>query len=433
MPAVPFPFPGRVLPLPAGTFRALGHRDFRLLWSGQAISLVGGWMQHVARGWLVLRLSDSAWQLGLVGFFTFIPVLLFALPAGVAADRLPRRRLLVWTQSLAALFSAILGLLTISGRVEVWQIAAIAFAMGSVGAFDIPLRQSLLQDLVGKDDLPNAIALNSLAFNGARLLGPALAGVLLAFVGEGTIFLINAVSYLAVVIGVVRMRTPHVEPTARAGSWLRQIGDGLDYARREPRTRVILLLVVVTSIFATPYTVLLPVFARDIHGVGSSGLGWLTSAAGFGAMIGALTLAGRTKRLRAGRVVAIAMASLGLGLIVFSQLTRFPAALACLVLVGAAMIVQMATSNTVLQLLAPPELRGRVVSLYMLGFLGMAPFGSLLAGSLAGAFGAPNAVLLGGGVCLLCAAWFATRIPSLRAAARRFENQPVEQPLASTD
>ncbi len=424
MRAVGFPFITRTLPLPDGTFRALRHRDFRLLWTGQCVSLTGAWMQQVARGWLILRLTDSPFALGLVGFFSFLPVLFFALPAGVAADRWSRRRMLFWTQSLAMVMSLALAALTWTGAVEVGHVAAIAFGMGAVGAFDIPIRQSLLQDLVGVEDLPNAIALNSLAFNGARLIGPAIAGLLLARFGEETIFLLNGLSYLAVLIGILRMSRPRAAraPEGRA-SWLREIGRGLEHARREPRTRVVLLLVVVSSVFAMPYTVLLPVFARDILRVGSSGLGWMTAATGLGATAGALILAGRQKRLPAGRTIAASMALLGAALVGFSQSTSFALSLALLFFVGLAMIVQMATSNTVLQLLAPEDLRGRVVSLYMLAFLGMSPFGSLLAGALAREWSTEAAVALGGAVSLVAAVWFATRIPALRAAVQRRQQQ----------
>ena len=416
-----FPFVGRTLPLPRQTFRALRHRDFRLLWFGQVASLLGGWMQNVARGWLVLRLTDSPFYLGLVGFFTFLPILLFALPAGVAADRWSRRRMMFGTQGLAMLQSLLLAALTYSGRIEVWQVAAIAFGMGTVAAFDIPIRQSLLKDLVGREDLANAIALNSLAFNGARLVGPALAGLLLGWFDESLIFLINGLSYLGVLASLAAMRRPAEHSVQRRESWVEEIKQGLRHARSEPRTRVILMLVVVSSIFAFPYTVLLPVFARDVLQVGSTGLGYLTAATGLGAVVGALFIAGRADRQKAGRTIAVALSGLGIGLIGFSQSTEFAVSLALLFVVGTSMIVQMATSNTALQLLAPEAMRGRIISLYMLCFLGMSPIGSLWAGSLASRIGAPNTVTVGGAVCILTAAWFATRIPALRQAALRFQ------------
>jgi len=416
-----FPLPGRILPLAPATFRALRHRDFRMLWIGMLVSLSGRWMQTVAQGWLVLRLSDSPFLLGLVGFFTFLPVLLFALPAGVAADRLPRRVTLMWTQGLSMVLALALATLTWLEVVQVWHVAVLAFLTGAVGALDIPVRQSLLQDLVGRDDLPNAIALNSLAFNMSRTLGPALAGAMLAFTGEATIFLANGVTYVAVLVALWTMRhRPHVRPAERV-SWVGQIRDGIAFAAREPRMRSVLLLVVVTSVFGAPYTILLPVFARDILQVGSSGLGWMMGAAGLGAVAGALSLAGRRGRVRAGRTVAIAMALFGLALVGFSQARVFGVALALLAVVGGAMIVQMATSNTALQLLSPPGLRGRIISLYLLAFMGMAPVGSLLAGTLAREIGTARTVMVGGVVCAVTAVWFATRIPALRAAAEALE------------
>jgi len=416
-----FPLPGRILPLAPGTFRALRHRDFRVLWIGLLVSLTGRWMQSVAQGWLVLRLSDSAFQLGLVGFCQFLPVLLLALPAGVAADRLPRRITLLWTQAAAMVFALVLAALTWLDVIQVWHVALLAFATGAAGALDIPVRQSLLQDLVGREDLPNAIALNSLAFNSSRTIGPAIGGALLAVTGETEVFLANALSYLAVLAAVLGMRhRPLVAPAERV-SWVGEIRTGLAYAAREPRMRTVLGLVFVTSVFGAPYTILLPVFARDVHGVDSSGLGWMMGAAGLGAVIGALLVAGRGSRLRPGRTVAAAMLLLGLGLVAFAATRSFAAALALLVVIGGAMIVQMATSNTMLQLLSPPELRGRIISLYMLAFLGSAPLGSLLAGTLASALDTPRAVMIGGAACAASSVWFASRIPALREATLRFE------------
>jgi MFS family permease len=406
------PLPGRDLPLVPRTFRALGHRDFRLLWLGQLVSLTGSWMQSVAQGWLVLRLGNSAFHLGLVGFCNFAPVLLFALVAGVAADRLARRRALYWTQGSAMVLAFTLAALTATGTVRVWHVALLAFGAGTAGAFDIPIRQSLLQDLVGREDLPNAIALNSLAFNGARLLGPALGGLLLAELGEAMVFLVNGLSYLAVLVGLALMRT---EPATRrpSDSWLSGMREGIAWVRGSRKARLFLALVSISSVFGLPYSILLPVFARDVLGVGARGLGFLTGATGLGATVGALYLAGRGTRGR-GVLVAVAMALLGASLVAFALSRAFALSLLLLVLVGAAMIVQMATSNTLLQLLAPEELRGRIVSFYMLAFLGTAPVGSLLAGTLAHALGTPAAVAIGGAVCLAAALWFAFRLPRLR-------------------
>ena len=415
------PLPGRVLPLVPRTFRALAHRDFRLLWIGQFVSLTGRWMQSVAQGWLVLRLGNSAFDLGLVGFCNFVPVLLFALVAGVAADRVARRRALYWTQGGAMAVALALAALTTSGTVRVWHVAVLAFAAGTAGAFDIPIRQSLLQDLVGREDLPNAIALNSLAFNGARLIGPALGGLLLAATDEAVVFLVNGLSYLAVLVGLALMRTDPATARKPSDSWIAGVREGIAWVRGSRKARVFLALVSISSVFGLPYSILLPVFARDVLGAGAQGLGFLTGATGLGATVGALYVAGRGARRR-GALVATAMALLGASLVAFALSRTFVLSFALLVLVGAAMIVQMATSNTLLQLLAPEELRGRIVSFYMLAFLGTAPLGSLLAGTLAHALGTPAAVALGGAVCLVAALWFALRVPDLRrdsAAAQR--------------
>ena len=415
------PLPGRILPLAPRTFRALGHRNFRLLWTGQLVSLTGRWMQSVAQGWLVLRLSDSPLALGFVGFCTFAPILLFARVAGVAADRVPRRKALMWTQGAAMLLAFVLAALTWSDVVRVWQVALIAFGVGIAGAFDIPIRQSLLQDLVGREDLPNAIALNSLAFNGARLIGPAVGGFVLAAWGEASVFLINGLSYLAVLISLVRMRLEPLPENRRTSSWVLEIREGIHWVKGNSKARVFLTLVMVTSVFGLPYTILLPIFARDILDVGSRGLGFMTGATGLGAMIGALYLAGRDSTQSRGGLIASAIGLLGASLIAFSLSRSFALSLGLLVLIGAAMIAQLATSNTLLQLLAPAELRGRVVGYFMLAFMGMAPLGSLLAGLVARGAGTPAAVLIGGAVCLVTGVWFATRLPALRRATRARE------------
>lgn len=410
------PLPGRVLPLSSGTFRALRHRDFRLLWTGQLVSLSGSWMQSVAQGWLVLRLSDSPFLLGLVGFCSYAPVLALSLLGGVAADRVARRRALLWTQGGAMVLAAILALLTGAGVVRVWHVAIIAIGLGTVTAFDIPIRQALLQELVGREDLPNAIALNSMAFNAARLIGPAVAGIALAAWGETVCFALNALSFLAVLAGLARM-SPRPAPTRARDSWLAGIRRVLGYAWRTPRVRIVLLLVAVSSVFGMPYSILMPAFARDVLGVGSRELGFLVGASGAGSIVGALFLARRRSTSGTGRTVAAAMALFGAAIVGLSLMRSFGTSVALLALVGAAMIVQMATSNTYLQTTAPPELRGRVVSLYTLCFIGMAPFGSLLSGLLASRFGVRAAVGAGGGVCLVAAIGFAARLPSLRAPA----------------
>jgi MFS family permease len=410
------PLPGRILPLAPGTFRALRHRNFALFWTGQLVSLTGTWMQSVAQGWLVLRLSNSAFQLGVVGFCAFSPVLLFTLVGGVAADRVPRKAALLCTQTLAMVQAALLAALSAAGAVQVWHVALLAFLLGTINAFDVPIRQSFLFDLVGREDLPNAIALNSIAFNGARLVGPAIAGLVLAYLGETACFLLNAVSFLAVLAGLALIRVGTTAREPNEGSWLGGIREGILYASRTPRVRAILVLVAVSSVFGMPYSVLMPAIARDVLGGNERTLGFLMGAAGAGAVLGALAIAGRRSTRRAGIIVAVSMTAFGASLIAFSLSRSFWLSAAILHLVGAAMIVQMATSNAFLQLLAPPALRGRVVSLYTLMFLGMAPFGSLLSGLLAKLWGTPVAVGLGGAACLATALAFAYRTPGHAAA-----------------
>ena len=268
-----FLLPGRILPPLPGTFRALRHRDFRLLWTGQLLSLTGSWMQSAAQGWLVLRLTDSPFFLGLIGFCTFAPGLVFALPAGVVADRFPRRTMLLALQAAALILAAVLTILTWSGAVQVWHIAILATLAGTVIAFEIPIRQSFLQVLVGREDLPNAIALNSLAFNSARMLGPTLAGFLLVWRTEATCFLLNTLSFGAVLIALAMLKTRGEPEGVDGDAWISGIRNGLAYAAGHRKVRTLLLLIVLTSIFAMPYSILVPVFARDILKAGSEGWG----------------------------------------------------------------------------------------------------------------------------------------------------------------
>ena len=398
-------------------FRALTHRNFRLLWIGQLVSLTGSWMQSTAQGWLVLRLTDSAFYLGLVGFCNFLPMMVLSLPAGVAADRLRPRPALIAIQAFALVNASGLWAVTASGVVRPWHILAFALGNGTAVAFEIPIRQRFLQDLVGRDDLPNAIALNSLAFNGARLLGPSAAGFLLAAMGEAACFLVNAVSYVGVLAALVAIRAPEFLAGAGDDGWRRQMRDGIAYATGSRRVRTLLALVIVSALFGMPYQVLLPVFARDVLAAGSSGLGLLMGAAGLGAVCGALYLAARRSHRRSAPVVAGALAVFGASLVAFAFSRTLALSLACMVVVGGALIVQMATSNTLLQLSAPEGLRGRVISLYLLSFATAAPIGALAAGSVARRIGAPWTVAGGGALCLATALAFATRIPSIRRAA----------------
>ncbi len=373
-------------------------------------------MQSVAQGWLVLRLSNSALQLGLVGFCAFSPVLLFTLVGGVVADRVSRKAALLWTQTLSMTLAAVLTALSATGTVTVGHVAILAFLLGTVNAFDIPIRQAFLFDLVGREDLPNAIAMNSMAFNGARLVGPAVAGLVLASFGETACFLLNAVSYLAVLLGLALIRIGAQARDTSEGSWIGGIREGVAYAVRTPRVRTILVMVAISSVFGMSYSILMPAIARDVLGGDQRTLGFLLGAAGAGAVLGALSIARRRSTRRSGTIVTAAMALFGASLVALSLSRSFWLSAAILHLVGGAMIVQMSTSNTFLQIVAPPALRGRVVSLYTLMFLGVAPFGAILSGYVATLLGTPSTVRIGGAVCFAAAVVFALRASRLVGA-----------------
>src|SRR5437870_9738064 len=332
------------LRIPAA-LRSLRHRNFQLFFTGQLISLVGTWMQTVAQSWLVYRLTGSALLLGTVGFASQIPVFLLAPLGGTAADRRRRHRIVIGTQASAMALAFVLAFLTLTGRVQVWHIFVLAASLGAVNAFDIPARQAFLVEMVGKEDLMNAIALNSSMFNGARVIGPAIAGILVARIGEGWCFFSNAVSYIAVIIGLLLMR---VQPRAHSasGSPLTHIIEGFRFARQTAPIRALLLLLGLVSLVAMPYTVLMPVFADKILHGGARGLGILMGATGIGALLGALTLATRTGVSGLGRWVALSCGGAGAGLVLFSLSHSFWLSTALLLPVGFFMLLQMSSSNT---------------------------------------------------------------------------------------
>lgn len=398
--------------------RALRHRNFRLFFCGQLLSLPGTWIQMVAQSWLIYRLTDSAVLLGLAGFANQFPVFLMAPLGGAVADRLDRRRLLVATQAASSVLALGLAALTLSGQVAVWHVFALAALLGVVNGFDLPARQAFTVELVGREDLPNAIALNSSAFNAARLVGPAVAGVLVAVAGEGWCFLINGLSYATVLAALLAMRLTPLERPLHTGSLLAHIADGVRFVRGHVAISSLLLLLGMVSLAGMPYAVLMPVFADRILGGGAAGLGILMSCAGGGALVGALVLAARPSPQGLGAWVPRAAFGFGLGLLAFSLSRSFWLSGLLLVPTGLAMMVQMAASNTLLQLLVPDALRGRVMSLYSMMFMGMAPLGALLAGALADQLGAPATVGAGGLLCMLAALWFRWRLPQIRAAAR---------------
>jgi MFS family permease len=404
----------------ARTFRALSHRNFRLFFVGQGLSLAGTWLQQVATGWLTYRLTGSAWLLGLVAFCSSAGILFFGTFAGVVADHVHRRRALYVTQSLMLAQAVALALLTWTGRIEVWHLVVLALFLGIVAAFDIPLRQSLWVHLVeDRDDLPNAIALNSFLVNAARAVGPALGGVLLAVTSEAACFTLNAFSFLAVIIAIGRMRwAREPAPVARAGSWWASWVEGFRYVSRFAPARTLLILVALLSWTINPYSSLLPVYAKDIFGGGPQTLGFLMAAAGGGALGSTLYLASRESVRGLGRVIAMAAVTSGLALAAFSHLKVFPLALALMVLVGGGVILAAAGVNTILQTIVEDRMRGRLAGFFSLAFLGVAPLGSLAAGAMGGAFGAPAAFAVNGAIAAAAGYWFWRSLPALRLVLR---------------
>src|SRR5262245_6713188 len=404
--------------------RALADRNYRLFFAGQGISLIGTWMTRLATGWLVFRLGgpDAAWLLGVVSFAGLAPEFFVGPLAGVLVDRWNRHTVLVVTQVCSLLQSVALAWVAFvagPGTGTVWLIAGLSVFQGVVNAFDMPARQALLVEMVARrEDLPNAIALNSSLVNGSRLVGPAVAGAVIAAAGEAWCFVIDAVSYLAVVAALLAMRLPGSERSAPASSVGRHLVEGVRYAFGFPPIRAILLLLALVSFATMPQSVLLPVFAAEELGGGPSTLGLLSAASGLGALAGALYLASRRSVLGLGRVIVTAAVVLGLGLAAFSRSGTVWLSAALLVVTGAGMMVEMAASNTLLQTMVDEDKRGRVMGLFGMAFQGAAPFGSLLAGWLAGVLG-PRAVVLGSGALVLAGGLaFATQLPRLRRHAR---------------
>jgi MFS family permease len=390
-----------------------------LFFGGQLISLIGTWMQSVAQAWLVYKLTGSAVMLGFVGFSGQIPVFLFASIGGAIADRHNRHRIIIITQTVAMLLAFALAALTLTNRVQVWHVFALASLLGVTNALDIPTRQAFVVDMVSRDDVMNAIALNSFMVNGARIIGPAIAGVLITTIGEGWCFLANAVSYIAVIVGLLLMKIKVQRHVTLPGSTLASIIEGFRYVRHTRPVRALLLLLGVVSLIGMPYVVLMPIFADRILRRGASGLGLLMGASGVGALVGALSLAARQGIRGLGRWVAFSAAGFGTGLILFSLSRWFGLSIVLLLPVGFSMMIQMASSNTLIQAMVPDNLRGRVMAVYSIMFMGMAPFGALLAGALAHSLGAPATVAICGAVCIVAAVVFWLRSPAFRYEARQ--------------
>ena len=403
----------------AVTLRALRHRNFQLFFTGQLISLIGTWMQTVAQSWLVYRMTGSSLLLGTVAFASQIPIFLLAPLGGTVVDRVNRHRVVISTQVSAMILAFILAALTLTHRITVWEIVVLASLLGVVNAFDIPGRQAFLVEMVGKEDLMNAIALNSSMFNGARVIGPAVAGVLVATIGEGWCFFANAVSYIAVIIGLLLMTIERPLRFEYSGSPLEHVLEGFRFARNTAPIRTLLILIGMISLSAMPYTVLMPIFADKILHGGARGLGLLMGATGVGALCGAIALAMRTEIRGLSRWISSAAAGFGASLILFAFSRVFWLSFLLLIPAGFSMMLQMSASNTLIQAMVPDRLRGRVMALYSMMFMGMAPIGSLLAGILAQKLGSPLTVMIGGLICLIGAAYFARRMPALRGEARQ--------------
>lgn len=416
------PLPGRSM---SHAWRALRNRNFQLFFVGQSISVIGTWMTRLATSWLVYRLTHSALLLGIVSFAG--QIISFALGpfAGVWVERLDRRKLLVWTQAAAALQSLGMAALTLAHVITLWEIIALAALQGLINAFDMPARQSFLVQMVDdRNDLSNAIAINSSMANGARLIGPAIAGLVIGAIGEGWCFLIDGVSYFAVIASLLLMRIKPLNIRRNATGMLEQMREGWHYVRTFAPIRTILLLFSILSLMGYSYAVLLPIFAAQVLHGGAYTLGWLTTASGIGALAAALSLAIRKSVVGLTRMLQIASATLGAALILFGLSHTLWLSLVLMVFVGFGMIQAASVSNTIIQALVPEDKRARVMSYYTMAFFGASPFGSLLAGMLAHRIGAPHTVIITGAFCIAGALWFTLQLSKIRPIMR-----PIYQEL----
>jgi MFS family permease len=404
---------GKVSPI----FRALSSRNYRLFFTGQGISLIGSWMTQTAVIWLVYDLTNSALLLGIVGFAQQIPNLVLSPIAGVLIDRWNRHRTLIITQILSMIQSLALAALAFSGTIQIWHIIVLSLFQGCVNAVDMPTRQTFVVEMVERrENLSNAIALNSSLFSGARLIGPAIAGLVIAAVGTASCFLIDGVSYIAVIAGLLAMRMPARQVSLAQGTKgvFQQLKEGLQYAFGFPPIRAILLLIALVSLFGMPYTVLAPIFANTILGGGPETLGFLMAASGLGALVGAIYLSSRSTIVGLGKVIAIAPTIFGIALIVFALSKVLWLSLLAMFVLGGSLILQSTSSNTILQTIVEEDKRGRVLSLYTIAFISMVTFGNLLAGTLASRIGAPNTLVIGGMVCIAGSVYFSRQLPALR-------------------
>ncbi len=399
----------------ARTFASLKHRNYRLFFAGQLVSLTGTWMQNVAQAWLVYQLTNSPFKLGVVAFAAGVPALIFSLWAGVVADRTPKRRLLLFTQTGMMLLAFVLAADMFLGAVQWWHVAVLAFLLGVANAFDAPARQAFVVEMVGRSELMNAIALNSAMFNSARIVGPALAGITLAALGAAWCFVLNGVSFLAVIGGLALMDVqPYVGAPAAESHWT-QMREGLSYVWHQTTVRSLLTLVAVSNLFALGFLALLPAFAQDVLHIGTVGYGLLSTALGVGALAGALILASLGDHSRKGMMLTAGNLTVPVVVIALALSRSYHLTLALLVIGGLGFMTQNATANTLLQKIVPDGLRGRVMSVYMMVFLGFYPIGSLVAGAVAERFGVPAGAAFGGAVALGYGLYLYWRAPRLRA------------------
>ena len=404
----------------AQTLRSLSYRNYRIYFIGQGLSLIGTWMQQVAMAWLVYRMTGSAWWLGIVGFAGRIPVLPLAPIGGVVADRFSRKKILYITNSIAAAQAIVLALLVMTGRVEVWHVVALSMVLGVIDAFDIPARQAWFIHMIDDPaDVGNAIALNSTIFNAARLIGPSIAGLLIAATGEGPVFAVNALTYSSMLVALFFIRT-NEGAQDRSQNVLRNLLEGFDWAWGFTPVRDVLLLMTLISFVAVPFAVLMPVFATEVLHGGPQTLGFLLAAQGVGALAAALFMAYRSGFRGLGKLIAFATAIFGAGLIGFALSSSLWLSMPLLAIAGFGLLLQTASSNTFLQMIVGDALRGRIMSLYTLAFVGTLPLGSLFAGWLAERIGASLTVALGGAATLLASAVFTRRLPVLRGKVREF-------------
>ncbi len=401
-------------------FRALSHKNFRLFVSGQSLSLIGTWIQQVAVTWLVYRLTNSAFMLGIVGFSGQLPLFVIAPFAGVLADKANRHKLLLYTQSLALLQALILSFLVFTEAVQIWQLIVLSIILGIINAFDMPIRQAFVVEMIDnkKEDLGNAIAFNSSMVNAARLVGPSIAGILIATAGEGWCFLINALSFSAVVVSLLKMKVEPVKIKFRQSNVFKQLSEGFSYTFGFAPIRYLIVLLSIVSLVSTSITLLAPVIAKEYLGGDAGTFGFLMSAYGSGALLGAFYLLNKKNVLGLGKLIGIAVLLFGISLVAFSFSRIFAVSIVIMAAAGLGMMLHIASTNTLLQTLSEENKRGRVMSFYSMAFRGMSPFGSLIAGGLGSSIGAPAAILASGAVCLTSAVFYLVKLPLIRDLVR---------------